>query len=119
MNLKEVTDSGNDGIGVSTWSEEIRKISWMREKRRGIFMHMELEACLNETEWLFKCHDCIGSNIPEEHCPLMPLPIPPDYVHNLERKSKMATKGILPPPLKMILNTYYQLPPQPPQPSPQ
>ena len=31
----------------------------------------------------------------------------------------MAIKGILPLPLKMILNTYYTLPPQPPQPSPQ
>ena len=78
MDLKEVIYSGNDGIDVSTWWEEIRKISWMREKRRGIFMHMELEACWNETEKLFKCHDFIVDNIPEEHCPRCPylfLPI--------------------------------------------
>ena len=31
----------------------------------------------------------------------------------------MATRGILPPPLEMIFNTYYPLPPQPPRPSPQ
>ena len=84
-----------------------------------IFIHVELEACWNVTEWLFKCHNCIVNNIPKEHCPTIPLPIPPDYVHNLGRRSKMAIKGILPPPLKMILNTYYPLPSQPPRPSPQ
>ena len=34
MNLEEeITDSGNEDIDVSTWSEEKRKISWMREKK--------------------------------------------------------------------------------------
>ena len=65
---------------------------------------MELEACWTETEWLVKCHDCIVNNIAEEHCPPMPLPIPPDYVHNLER-SEMAVKGILPPPLRYSTRT--------------
>ena len=83
-------------------------------------MRMKLEACQNETEWLFKCHDCIVNNHTEERCcPPMPLPIPPDYVQTLERRSKMAIKGILPPPLKMILSMYYPLLPQPPRPSPQ
>ena len=47
---------------------------------------------------------------------------PSRYVDNLARRSKIARKGILPPPLKIILNTYYPLssqPQQPPQPSPQ
>ena len=82
-------------------------------------MHMELEACWNETKWLFKSHDCIVNNIQEEYCLPMPLPIPPGYAHNLWRRSKMSIKGILSPPLSMILNTYYPLPPQPPRPSPQ
>ena len=82
-------------------------------------MRMELEACQNETEWLFKGHDCMVNNLPEERCPPMPLLIPPDYVQNLGRRSKMAIKGVLPPPFKVILNTYDPLSPQPPQPSPQ
>ena len=49
----------------------------------------------------------------------MPLPIPLDYVQTLGRRSKGAIKGILTPPFKMTLNTYYPLPPQPPRPSPQ
>ena len=91
----------------------------MREKRRKLFMSMELEACWNENEWLFKCYECIVSNIPEEYCPPMPLPIPPDYAHNLGMRSKMAITDTLPPPLNMILNTYHLLPSQPPRPSPQ
>ena len=82
-------------------------------------MHMELEACWNETEWLLRCHECIVNNIPEEYCSPTPLPIPPDYAHNLGRRSKMAIKSILPPSLKTVLNTYNSLPPQPSQPSPQ
>ena len=38
--------------------------------------------------------------------PPTPLPIPPDYSHNLRRRPKMATKGIWLPPMKIILNTY-------------
>ena len=107
-------------IDGSTWrSEEIRKISWMREERRRNFRHMELGASQNETEWLFKYHDCIVNNIPEERWPPMPLPISPDYVQNLGRRAKMAIKGVLPTPLKMMLNTHYPLRSQPLRPSPQ
>ena len=70
---------------------------------------------------LLRCHECIVNNISEEYCPPMLLPIPSDYADTLERISKMAIKGVLPLPLKMILNTYYPLPsqPQPPRPLPQ
>ena len=84
-------------------------------------MHMELEACWNKTKWLLRCHECIVNNIAEEYCLPMPLPISTDYADKLGKRSKMAIKDILPPPLKMIRNTYYPLPsqPQPPRPSSQ
>ena len=44
-----------------------------------------------------------------EYCPSMPLPVPPDYIKNLSKISEMATKGVLPPPLKMILEARYPL----------
>ena len=121
MNPEEIKDTGNEGIDVSICSELNRKMIWMREKRRKLFMRMELKACWNETRWLLRCHESIVNNIPEEYCPPMPLLIYPDYADNLGRRSKMATKVILPSPLKMILNTYYPLPSpsQPRRPSPQ
>ena len=109
MNPEEITSSGNEGIDVSISSEEKRKRSQMRDKRRKIVMYMELEACWNESRRLLRCHECIVNNIPEEYCPPMTLPIPLDYVDNLGRRSEMARKDILPPPLKMILNTYFPL----------
>ena len=50
----------------------------------------------------------------------MSLAVPPDYVENLNKRSEMTRKGILPPPLKMILKTPYPLPvhQQPPPTSP-
>ena len=68
---------------------------WMREKRKKLFMCMELEACWNETERLFKCHDCIVNNIPEEYCPPMPLPVPPDYANNLIEEGRVATIAVV------------------------
>ena len=68
-------------------------------------MRMELEACWIETEGLFKCRDCIVHNMPEEYCPPTPLPIPPDYAHDLRKRSNMAIKGIWLPPMKMILKS--------------
>ena len=82
---------------------------------------MELNACWKETRWRLRCHEGIVNNIPKENYLPMPLPIPSDYADNLGRRSKMVIKDIFPPPLKMILNTYYSLPGQlqPPRPSPQ
>ena len=84
-------------------------------------MRIELEGGWNETRWLLRRHEGRVNNVPEEYCPSVLLLIPPDYADNLGRRSKMAIKGILPPPLKIILNIYYPLrsPPQLPRPSPQ
>ena len=64
MNL-EGTISG-DGV-YYWWSEEDRKMSWMREKRIKLFMQMELDNnCRNELVWLIRCHNCAANNCPEE-----------------------------------------------------
>ena len=42
MNPEEESISGDD---VHYWSEEDRKMVWMRETRIRTFMQMELEAC--------------------------------------------------------------------------
>ena len=83
----------------------------MRETRIKLFMVMELEKCRNELGWLIRSHNnCIVDNCPKEDYPPMPLPIPPGYTKNLERRMEKAVKGILPPTLKVFLKTYYSLP---------
>lgn len=67
----EVTDSGNKIIEVSICSDDGRKLSWMQEKRR-LFMHINHEACWDESTWLLRYHDCTFNNIPEDYCPPMP-----------------------------------------------
>ena len=82
----------------------------MRETRIKTFMQMELEACLDEVDWMIRCHNRTAFNCPQEEYPLKPLPIPSDYIDNLLSILVKVKKGILPPTLKMILRTYYHLP---------
>ena len=54
-------------------------MAWMRETRIRTFMHMELEACLDEVAWIIRCHNCGANNCSDEEYPSRPLPIiPPD-----------------------------------------
>ena len=85
-------------------------MAWMRETRIRIFMPMELEACLDEVDWIIRCHNCAANNCSEEKYPARTLPIPPDDIDNLQSRLVKVKKGILPPTLKMILKTYYHLP---------
>ena len=102
----EGTISGNN---VHCCSEEARKVTSMRETKIILFMHMELEKCRSELGWLIRCHNFIVDNCSEEDYPPRPLPIPPGYTENLERRMRKAMKGILPTTLKMILKTYNSL----------
>ena len=88
------------GDDVHDCSEEFRKMTWLREKRIELFMQLTLDNCSNELEWLIRRHNCIVDNCPEENYPPMPLPIPPGYTENLERKMRKAINGILPPTLR-------------------
>ena len=106
MNREEII-FGDD---VHNWSEEDTKMAWMRETRIMTFMQMELEACLDEVDWLIRCHNCTVYNYPEEEYPPRPIPIPPDYIDNLQSRFVKVKKGILPPTLKMILKTYCYFP---------
>ena len=59
---------------------------------------------------MIKCHNCAANSFSEEEYPARPLPIPPNYIDNLQSRLVKVKKGILPPTLKMILKTYYHLP---------
>ena len=54
MNREEAI-SGDD---VHNWSEEDMKMVWVCETRIRTFMQMELEACLDEIDWMVTCHNC-------------------------------------------------------------
>ena len=101
--------SGNKGTDVSICSEEERKLSCMGDTRIRRFMQMELEACMDEMDWLGRCYLSAVNDYLEENCPPMPLPVPPGYYINLEKRAQIAAKSILPPTLKIILKKYYPL----------
>ena len=85
-------------------------MAWMRGKGAKLFMQMELDNCRDELLWLIRCHNCAADNCPEKEHPRRPLPIPPDYINNLQRRLEKPLNVVLPPTLTMILKTYYLLP---------
>ena len=58
MNPEDESISRDD---VQYWSEEVRKMAWMRETRIRTFMQMELETCWDELDWLIRCHNCAAT----------------------------------------------------------
>ena len=54
---------------------------------------------------MIRCHNCEALNCPQEEYSARPMPIPPRYIDNLQSKLINVKKGILPPTLKMILET--------------
>ena len=68
-------------------SAEYKKIMWMREARIRTFMQLKLESCL-------------GPHLPAGGVPGEALPIPPNYIGNLQSRLIKVNKGILPPTLK-------------------
>ena len=84
---------------------------WMREAMIRAFMQLELEACQEEIAWMITCHNCEALNRPLEEYPARPLPIPPNCIDNLHSRLIKVQEGVLPPTLKMIMKTHYDLPP--------
>ena len=82
-----IEKSGNaiSGDDAHYCSEE-HKMDWMRETRIRTFMQLELEACLEEINWMVKCHNCEALNCPQEEHPTRPLPIPLDYINHLQSR---------------------------------
>ena len=85
---------------------EYYKMMRTREARIRTFMQLELEACLEEVNWMIICHNCEALNCPQEEYParLLPTP-PPSYIDNLQSRLIKVRKGIFPASLKMILKT--------------
>ena len=89
---------------------EYYKIMRTREARIRTFMQLELEACLEEVNWMIRCHNFEALNCPQEEYPARFLPTPPpSYVDNLQSRLIKALNGIFPASLKMILKTNYPL----------
>ena len=101
MNFTEKVGKAISGDGAHYCSEE-HKMAWMRETRIRTVMQLELEACLDDINWMIKCHNCEALNCPQEEYPSRLLPIPPNYIDNLQ--------SILPPTLNIILKTYHHPP---------
>ena len=72
-------------------------------------MQLKLEACQEEIIWMIIFHNCEALNHPQEEYQARPLPIPPNYIDNLQSRLTTVKQGILPPTLKMILKTYILL----------
>ena len=87
------------------YSEEYEKMLWMREAMIRTFMQLELEACQEEIAWMITCHNCEALNRPLEKYPVRPLPIPPNYIDNLRSRLIKVQQGVLPPTLKVAVNT--------------
>ena len=81
-----------------------------REAKIRTFMQLEIEACLEELNWMIRCHNCETLNCPQEEYParLLPSP-PPSYIDNLQSRLFKVQNGIFPASLKMILKTNYHL----------
>ena len=96
---------------------EYHKMMREREARIRTFMQLELEACLEELNWMIRGHNCEALNYPQEEYParLLPTP-PPNYVDNLQSRLIKVQKGIFPASLKMILKLNYHLPVRRPAP---
>ena len=96
-------------------SEEYKQMTWMREARIRMIIQLELESCLEEINWNIRCHNCETLNCPQKEYPArpLPIPIPPNYIVNLQSRSIKVRKEILPPTLKMSIRTYYPPPARP------
>ena len=92
------------------YSEEYEKMVRMSQVRIRTFMQLELETCQEEIIWMITCHNCEALNRPEEEYPARPLPLPPNYINNLQSRLIKVKQGFLSPTLKMILKTRYHLP---------
>ena len=69
--------------GAQFYSEEYCKMMRKREARIRTFMQLELEACLEELNWMIRCHNYEALSCPQEEYPARPLPIPPpNYIEN-------------------------------------
>ena len=96
---------------------EYYKMVRTREARIRTFMQLELEVCLEELNWMIRCHNCEALNCPEEEYPARLLPTPPlSYIDNLQSRLTKVQKRIFPASLKMILKTNYHAPVRRPAP---
>ena len=111
MNCSTEKTGNNISEEDAQYSEEYEKVLWMREARIRTFMQLELEACQEEIIWMITCHNCGALSRPQEEYPERPLPIPPNYIDNLHSRLMKVQQEVLPPTLKMILKTRYNLPP--------
>ena len=81
-----------------------------RDEDQAFYADGTRDICRKKLDWLIRCYRCAVNNYPQECCSPRPLPVPPGYHTNLDKRAEMAANSILPPTLKMILKRYYLLP---------
>ena len=120
MNPPKGRSSISKSVEVPNRSKEERKLTRMRETKSRVLMQRELMVCRDEFDWLKICFYCVINSCPEENCPPVLLPVPPDYGKINVKRAEMVEKEIIPPTLKIILKTHHPLPvkQQPPIPPP-
>ena len=95
------------------------KMMRKHEARVRTFMQLELEACLEELNWMLICHNCEALNCLQEEYVARLLPTaPPNHVDNLQSRLIKVQKRIFPESFKMILKKHYHLPVRRPEPKP-
>ena len=110
MNCLTEKTGNNFSEEDAQYSEEYEKMLWIREAMIRTFMQLDFEAG-QEIAWMITCHNCEALNRPLEEYPASPLPISPNYIDNLHSRLIKVQQGVLPPTLKMITKTHYNLPP--------
>ena len=96
--------------GTDVCSREERRMVRIPRTMIRTFMQMELKVNRDDFDWLIRCHNCAVDDCPAKEYPPRPLPIPPEYIDNLQMRLGKVMTGILPPTLKTIVKTYYQAP---------
>ena len=96
---------------------EYHKVMRDREAKIRTFIQLELEAGLEELNWMIRCHNCEALNFPQEEYParLLPTP-PPSYIDNLQSRLIKVQTGNFSASLRMIPKLNYHLPVRHPAP---
>ena len=95
------------------------KMMRTREARIRTSIQIKLEVCLEELNWMIRCHNCEALNCPQDEYAARLLSTPPtSYIDNLQSRliKVQKQKRVFPASLKMILKTNYHLPVRRPAP---
>ena len=118
MDVKTMQPDGNVSSGRSLdIMMYLEEETWQRQNWSGCVKQGANRTCRwnvwraeKSRHWMMRCRNFIANNCPREYWPPMPLPIPPNYhKESLFKIEQRAAKIILPPSLRMIIQTHFPL----------